>query len=91
MPLVVNKMLMDKQLNAIVVLGAVVKGDTSHDEVITKDVAKRLGDLSLEFKKPITLGIIGHGATYEAAENRAEEYAERATEAALELVQTLRE
>jgi len=91
MPLVVNKMLMDKQLNAIVVLGAVVKGDTAHDQVITNDVAKRLGELSLEFKKPITLGIIGHGATYEAAETRAEEYAERATDAALELVQTLRE
>ncbi len=91
MPLVVNKMLMDKQLHAIVVLGAVVKGDTAHDEVITKDVAKRLGELSLEFKKPVTLGIIGHNASYSAAEQRAEEYAERATDAALELVQTLRE
>lgn len=89
-PLVVNKILMDKKVHAVVVLGAVVKGDTAHDEVIAKDVAKRLGELSLEFRKPVTLGIIGHDASWEEAEKRAEEYAERATNAALELIETLR-
>lgn len=90
MPLVVKKMLMDKKMNGVVTLGAVVKGETAHDEVITKDVAKRLGELSLEFNKPVTLGIIGHNAERKKAEERADEYAVRATEAALDLIKTLR-
>ncbi|MEW6748161.1 MAG: riboflavin synthase [Candidatus Micrarchaeota archaeon] len=91
MPLVVKKMLMDKSIDAVVALGAVVKGETAHDEVITKDVAKRLGELSLQFNKPVALGIIGHNAERKKAEERADEYAVRATEAALDLLKTLRE
>ncbi|MBU0532910.1 riboflavin synthase [Candidatus Micrarchaeota archaeon] len=90
MPLVVKKMLMEKKVHAVVALGAVVHGKTAHDEIITKDVAKRLGELSLEFNKPVTLGIIGHDVGWSAAEERAEGYAERATNAALDLVKTLR-
>lgn len=91
MPLVVKKLLMDKEVDAVVALGAVVKGDTAHDEIVAKDTARRLGDLALEFRKPVALGIIGHGAEWEDAEKRAEEYAERAVKAALHLVGTLRE
>jgi riboflavin synthase len=85
MPLVAKKLLMDKGIGAVVTLGAVVKGDTGHDEIVAKDAARRLGDLSLEFRKPVTLGIIGHNATWEKAEERAAEYAERAVKAAVEL------
>ncbi len=90
MPLVVKKLLMDKSIHGVVTLGAVVKGETAHDEVITKDTARRLGDLSLEYRKPITLGIIGHNADWGVAEDRAADYAERATKAAIQLVRTLR-
>jgi len=90
MPLVVKKMLMDKKVDAVVALGAVVKGDTAHDEIIAKDAARRLGDLSLEFRKPVTLGIIGHNVSLEKAQERADGYSERAVKAAIELVKVLR-
>ncbi|MFH1785383.1 MAG: riboflavin synthase [Candidatus Micrarchaeota archaeon] len=91
MPLVVKKLLMEKKIDGVVTLGAVVKGETGHDEVITKDVAKRLGDLSLEFRKPVTLGIIGHNAELEMAEERAEDYTERAIRSAIYLIKILRD
>ena len=91
MPLVVKKMLCDKSVRAVVTLGAVVRGETAHDEVIAKDTAKRLGELSLEFNKPVTLGIIGHQVDWENASRRAEGYAERSVEAALKLIKTLEE
>ncbi|VVC04314.1 Riboflavin synthase [Candidatus Bilamarchaeum dharawalense] len=91
MPLVVKKLLMDKKIDGVITLGAVVKGETAHDEVITKDVAKRLGELSLEFRKPVTLGIIGHNAEQEIAEERAEEYAERAVRAVIDLIEILKD
>ncbi len=90
MPLAVKKMLMDKEVDAVVALGAVVKGETAHDEVIVKNVARMLGDLSLEHRKPVGFGIIGHDAEYDAAEERAEEYAERAVKAAVGLAAVLR-
>lgn len=91
MPLVVKKLLMDKGIDAVVTLGAVVKGGTAHDEIVATDAARRLGDLSLEFRKPVTLGIIGHGVSWENAQERAEGYAERAVNAALHLARLLRE
>jgi len=90
MPLVVKKMLMDKRIDGVVALGAVVKGETAHDEIVATNTARELAGLSLEHRKPVTLGIIGHGASWEAAEARAEGYAERATETAVHLVGVLR-
>ena len=90
-PLAVKKLLMDKNVDAVVALGAVVKGDTGHDEVIVKNAARQLGDLALEYRKPVGLGIIGHDAEYDAAEERAEDYAGRAVKAAVELGKVLRQ
>jgi len=90
-PLAAKKLLMDKSVDAVVALGAVVKGDTAHDEVIVKNTARSLQDLSLEFRKPVGLGIIGHDAEYDAAEERADEYAQRAVKAAVSLARVLKE
>ena len=89
-PLVLKKILMDKSIDGAAVLGAVVKGDTAHDEVITKITASAVSNLSLEFRKPITLGIIGHGASWEMAQDRAKSYAENAIRSAVYLVNLLR-
>jgi 6,7-dimethyl-8-ribityllumazine synthase len=88
-PLAAKKMLMDKKNDGAVALGAVVKGETAHDEVVVDNAARLLADLSLEFRKPVTLGIIGHGASWKSAEARAEEYAERAVVSAMKLVEVL--
>jgi riboflavin synthase len=89
-PLVAKKMLMDKKNDAVVALGAVVKGETAHDEVVVENAARLLADLSIEFRKPVTLGIIGPGASWDVAEARAEEYAGRAVVSAISLVKVLR-
>jgi riboflavin synthase len=90
MPLMVKKMLMDKSVDAVVALGAVVKGETAHDEIVAKNAARKLTDLSLEFRKPVTLGIIGHNASKEAADARAEEYGSRAVQTALQMLEAIR-
>jgi riboflavin synthase len=89
-PLAAKKLLMDKQNDAVVCLGAVIKGDTAHDELIAKTVAKKISSLSLEFNKPATLGIIGHDVDYDGAEERADDYAERSVRAAIGLLEVLR-
>ena len=89
-PLAAKKMLMDKKTDAAVALGAVVKGETAHDEVVVENAARLLAGLSIEFRKPVTLGIIGPGASWDAAEVRAEDYAGRAVVSAISLVKVLR-
>lgn len=90
LPLAVKKLLLNKENDAIVTLGAIIKGDTDHDQVIAQSTATMLAELSLEFNKPVTLGIIGPGATQEQAISRQEEYGKRAVQTAIELVKRLR-
>ncbi len=90
MPIMVKKLLVRNDVDAVITLGAIIKGGTQHDELIAKTVADRLTALSVEFEKPVTLGIIGPGATWEQASERAEEYAERALVAAAKLAEELK-
>jgi 6,7-dimethyl-8-ribityllumazine synthase len=70
MPLMVEEMLNKKDIDAVVTLGAVIKGETGHDRVIANNVARLLGDLSLKYRKPIALGISGPEMTFEQAKDR---------------------
>ena len=76
----------DKKIDAIVALGAVIKGETDHDILISNIIAQKLLDLSLQYNKPIGFGVIGPGATWKKTKERAEEYSKRAVKAALDMV-----
>jgi len=69
-------------VDAVAVIGAVIQGETKHDEVVANQAARALIDISLQYGKPVTLGVIGPGASRVQALERAEEYARRAVEAA---------
>lgn len=89
-PIAVAKLLKRNDIDAIVTLGAVIQGETEHDDVIAHQVARKILDLSLEHEKPVSLGIIGPGASRIQAQERIEEYARRAVEAAVKAVMRLR-
>ncbi len=91
MPLAVKKLLKREDVDAVVTLGAVIKGETDHDQVVAHQAARKIMDLSLEYEKPVTLGVIGPGATRMQAMERIEEYARRAVEAAVKMVRRLSE
>jgi len=48
----------DEDCMAIVCLGAVIKGETSHDEHINRYVSMTLGDLSIRHDVPIIFGVL---------------------------------
>lgn len=84
-PFAVQKVLEQDNVEGVAVLGAIIKGSTNHDVLIANSTATALTNLSIQYKKPVSLGIIGPDATWEQAESRAEEYAERAVDAAFDL------
>lgn len=85
MPILVKKLLAKKNVDAVVTLGAIIKGDTQHDEVIGGQLARKLMDLSVEYGKPVGLGVSGPGQTRAQAVERIEDYAKRSVEAAVKL------
>lgn len=88
MPLAIKKMLKGNKVDAIVTIGCVIEGSTQHDEIVVQHAARKIIDLSLEFEKPVTLGISGPGMTRMEATERIE-YGKRAVESAVKLVQRL--
>ncbi|WNY28060.1 6,7-dimethyl-8-ribityllumazine synthase [Methanimicrococcus stummii] len=86
MPLAIKKLLENKDIDAVVTVGCVIEGDTSHDEVVVAQVTRKMTDLSLEYGKPVALGISGPGMTRMQAMERMD-YAKRAVEAAVKLIQ----
>ena len=84
-PFAVKNILEKGKIDAIVALGAVIQGETYHDILIMSSVIPKLMELSLQYKKPLGMGIIGPRVTWKQAEARAKEYAERAVKAALEI------
>ena len=91
MPLVVEKLLEKEQIDVVVTLGAVIKGETDHDQVIANNTARLLSNLSLKYQKPVTLGITGPDMTLKQAKQRSKIVPKRAVEAAHKMVTRLLE
>ena len=89
LPVVIDALLQKKEVDAVVTLGAVIKGETKHDELIANAVAKSLTELSVKYKKPVTLGITGPGMTERQAQARIRSVAEGAVEAAEKMANQL--
>jgi len=89
MPVVVDALLQRRDIDAVVTLGAVIKGQTKHDEVISHAAARALSDLSIRHKKPVSLGVSGPGMHERHAYARIRPVAERAVEAALKVSKEL--
>ena len=89
MPIIVDSLLSKKDVDGVVTLGAIIKGQTKHDEVISHSTAKSLTELSLKYKKPVSLGISGPGMQERHAYARIRPVSERAVEAVFKIAQEL--
>ncbi|MFH1544568.1 MAG: 6,7-dimethyl-8-ribityllumazine synthase [archaeon] len=86
MPLAVKKLLEEKDIEGVVTIGTVIKGATSHDEVVASQTARKLMDLSIDYNKPVSLGISGPNISRPQAQERVNEYAERAVESVVKMI-----
>lgn len=67
---IVKALLKRTEIAGVVMIGAVIKGETAHDELISHAIASAATALSIEFEKPVGLAITGPGMTDEQAEAR---------------------
>ena len=89
MPIIVDSLLKKKDVDGVVTLGAIIKGQTKHDEVISHSAAKSITDLSIKYQKPVSLGISGPGMQERHAYARIRPVAERAVEAVVKISKEL--
>jgi len=89
MPLIIDKLLEKKEVDGVVTLGAVIKGQTKHDELIANATVTRITKLSLKYQKPVTLGISGPGMGERQAYARIRPVSERAVEAVMKIFEEL--
>jgi 6,7-dimethyl-8-ribityllumazine synthase len=90
MPAVIKRLLARKDIDAVVLIGAVIKGDTLHDEVIMHATAQAAAQLAVQSGKPVGFGVTGPGMTREQAIDRIDN-ARNAVESVIRLLQTLKQ
>ena len=89
MPLAVSKLFRREDVDAVVALGAVIEGETKHDEVVMGQAARKLLDLSVESGKPLGFGLTGPGESRLQAQDRIDRAA-YAVQAAVKMARRLR-
>ncbi len=88
-PPAIQRLLERTDVDGAVALGAVIRGETKHDEVIMQAAAHALMDIGLRTGKPVGLGITGPGMTSKQAKARIDA-ASRAVDAAKAMHELLR-
>ncbi len=71
-PFAVKNMLEKDDIDAVITLGAVITGETKHDEVVVAQASRKIMDLGLEYGKPVGFGVNGPGMTELQAMDRIE-------------------
>lgn len=57
-PLIAKRLAQSEQYNAVICLGAVIRGDTPHFEYVASEVTRNIGRVSLDTGLPVIYGII---------------------------------
>jgi len=88
MPLAVKRLVQSKDIDGVVTLGCVIEGETDHDQIVIQNAARKMADLSVEFGKPVSLGVSGPGMTRLQAQDRVEN-AKQAVESCVKMLKRL--
>ena len=85
-PLAAQRLAQTEKLEAIVCLGAVIRGETPHFDYICLQSSNGVREVALKYNLPVTFGIIT-ADTVEQAMNRAGEERNKGSEAAISAVE----
>lgn len=86
-PLVAKKMAGQKKVNAIVCLGAVIRGATPHFDYVSAEVSKGIAQVSLESEVPIIFGIVTTDTIEQAIERAGTKAGNKGWSAAMAAVE----
>lgn len=83
LPSAAQMLLEYRELDAVVCLGCVIKGETRHDEYINHAVAQGLTDLGLQYGTPVIFGVLTTEDEAQAEDRAGGKHGNKGTEAAV--------
>ncbi len=93
-PLVCQKIADSKNYDAIIALGAVIRGGTPHFEYVAGECVKGLAQVSMEYSVPVSFGVLTVDSIEQAIERagtKAGNKGEEAAMSAIEMVSLLKQ
>ena len=93
-PLATKRLAQSKAHDAVICLGAVIRGSTPHFDYVAAEVSKGIAQVSLESGVPILFGVLTTDTLEQAVERAGSKAGNKgyaAAEAAIEMVNLLRE
>ncbi|MFH1480147.1 MAG: 6,7-dimethyl-8-ribityllumazine synthase [Pseudomonadota bacterium] len=82
-PLAAKKLAESGQYNAVICLGAVIRGSTPHFDYVAAEVSKGIATVGLETKVPITFGVLTTDSLEQAIERAGSKAGNKGWDAAL--------
>ena len=89
LPIVAKQFAATGEFAGIICLGAVIKGETTHDLYINHQVSNSLGNLSLEYNLPVGFGLLTCQSMEQAMNRAGGTVGNKGEEAATAVLQTL--
>ena len=92
-PLVLRKLAMSRRYDALIALGAVIRGDTPHFDYVAGECAAGIGRVALESGVPVAFGVLTTDTVEQAMDRAGGKAGNKGAEAALtaiEMVNLLR-
>jgi 6,7-dimethyl-8-ribityllumazine synthase len=84
----------DRPVDAVITLGAVIRGETTHYEIVSGECARGVQDVQLSTRVPVAFGVLTVNTLEQALERSANDEDNKGREAAttvLEMVSVLRQ
>jgi 6,7-dimethyl-8-ribityllumazine synthase len=86
-PVVASKMAQSNKYNAVICLGAVVRGSTPHFEYVASEVSKGIAKIGLETGLPVTYGVVTADTLEQAIERAGTKAGNRGFDAAVDAIE----
>ena len=81
------KKLAHKDYDAVICLGAVIRGDTSHYDYVCSEVSKGIANVSLESDKPIIFGVVTTDTIEQAVQRAGTKSGNKGSDAAISAIE----
>lgn len=93
-PLIAKKMVKSGKYDAVICLGAVIRGATAHFEYVSAEVSKGIASVGLECEVPVAFGVLTVDTIEQAIERAGTKAGNKGSEAAatvIEMVNLIKE
>ena len=93
-PLIASRMAASKKYDAVICLGAVIRGSTSHYDYVCSEVSKGIAQISLKYEMPVMFGVLTTDNIEQAIERAGSKAGNKGfecAEGAIEMINVIRE